>query len=674
MHLVPKTLAVAVLAISASSQAAPFTRMIAFGDSLTDAGQYPDTGAPAVDLGGRTVFTSGLRLVNRVGPTYAPDNTEVTSPMAVQMVSETLGLGQLTPSSPILPGIATGAHPGYNYAVAGAGSARILDSITAVDGATVAVEALGLATRRDGYLVEHGSADAEALYYVNGGANDIFAQIPAYVGEVQSALGGGAAPPSMGSANALAASSNLVEGVTALHDAGARYIMVSNLPDLGNTPLGAGLNAQFTAASAALDGFMPAQLNQVSGAFNSALYQGLNATGANVIPLNVNGLLDEVIASPVAYGFDAPAPAATCFDAEGADCGENPVAGRTSATPDPDRLLFNDAVHPTGRAQELIADYMVSILEAPAQVRMLTALGQMAISSDLDRVGVMESVPAEQVQGRWLINIQAERQENHTHNSLYNLHGRSETDSVALTGNYVLNDSWQLGVAVSDHSGDLDVDGGDSRYSMSGVGLTLYGYYRDGRNYADVGLAYGWNDYESWRATPIGDVARVETGETSGDNRGLVVEFGRDISSADGAWDYGPRVAFTYASTDVDSFAENGTSTTALWIGAQTQKTKRLEGGIFASYRTERLGITLEAGLHRDLEDRRYEVEMQQLALAETDRYFLPAEQASRADGFNTLLVLDYRITDRVQVMASHRLSNVDYTDRAINLGLGVSF
>ncbi len=673
MHLVPKSLAVAVLAISTSSQAAPFTRVVAFGDSLTDAGQYPDTGAPTIDLGGRTVFTSGLRLTNRVGPNYLGDNTEVTAPLAVQMVSETLGLGKLTPSSPILPGIATGAHPGYNYAVAGADSARILRSITAADGATVAVEALGLEARRDGYLVEHQSADAGALYYLNGGANDIFAQIPSYVGDVQGALGGGAAPPSMSPAAALGASSNIVEGVRALHDAGARYIMVSNLPDLGSTPLGAGLNAQFIAASAALDGFLPGQLNQISGDFNSALYQGLNAIGANVIPLNVNGLLDEVVASPATYGFDAPAPAATCFDAGEADCGENPVAGRTSATPNPNRLLFNDSVHPTGRAQELIADYMVSILQAPGEVRMLTALGQTSISSDLDRVSIMES-DQERTDQRWLVNVQAERQENHTHNSLYNLHGRSETDSVALTGNYVLNDIWQLGVAVSDHSGDLEVDGGDSRYSMSGVGLTVYGYYRGDRNYADVGLAYGWNDYESWRATPIGDVARVETGEASGDNRGLILEIGRDISNSEGAWDYGPRVAFTYSSTDVDGFAERGTSTTALWVGAQTQKTKRLEGGVFANYRTERLGLTLEAGLHRDLEDRQYEVEMQQLALAETASYFLPSERASRTDGFSTLLVLDYQITDRVQVMASHRLSNVDYTDRAINLGLGISF
>jgi len=48
--------------------AAPYSTMVVFGDSLADAGQFPDTDGPA---------GSTLRFTNRVGPTYQDGSGEV---------------------------------------------------------------------------------------------------------------------------------------------------------------------------------------------------------------------------------------------------------------------------------------------------------------------------------------------------------------------------------------------------------------------------------------------------------------------------------------------------------------------------------------------------------------------------------------------------------------------
>lgn len=666
-------LPVSLLLVSTAVAATPYSRIIAFGDSLTDAGQYPDAGAPVIDLAGNQAFTSGLRLTNRVGPGYQADNTEVTAPMAVQIVSEAMGLGRLAPSSPILPGLATGAYPGFNYALAGSDSSRILASITEPDGATVRVDALGLETARDGYLVEFEQADPDALFYMNGGANDIFGLIPPYLAGLQAALANNEPPVSMDPAAVDGAVDNIVTGVRALSDAGARYIMVSNMPDLGHTPLAAGIDAQFTQAAAALAGFVPGQLSAISASFNNTLYASLNATDANVVPLNVNGLLQAVADDPVAYGFDAPMPTATCFDPEGADCGENPVAGINTDNPDPDRLIFNDAVHPTGRAQELIADYMLAILNAPAEIGLLAQMGRQVATGELARTGsyldnrrrVTNSQPFE-------VFVQGEQHQNHLSNRAYDMRSELEGDDIAVGISWQAGADWRIGGVLSDQSAETGV--GRSLYTLEGTGVSLFGSYGRDRIYADVLVAMGSQDFDSRRSVAVGQVDSSESGSTSGESRGFAVEAGYDISDTESGWQYGPRLAYQYASSDVDSFVEAGDSITALGFGEQTQKTKRAEAGVFASYIADRVSFDMEVGMLRDMEDRTRDIRMWQLALPDTDSYYLPAYAANKSEGFSARVGAGYRLTESAWLTAGYRLVNIEEVQYSANIGLAVRF
>ena len=71
-----------------------------------------------------------------------------------------------------MPELITGNPDGNNYAVGGYRTDQILDSI--VGTSTVATGSLSRS--RPGYLAENPEADPNALYYLNGGANDIFAR------------------------------------------------------------------------------------------------------------------------------------------------------------------------------------------------------------------------------------------------------------------------------------------------------------------------------------------------------------------------------------------------------------------------------------------------------------------------------------------------------------------
>ena len=317
----------------------PYSNFVVFGDSLSDAGTFTDTDGPA---------GSGKRFTNRTGPNYQDGSGEFYSLNATQLLGGRLGF---TPdqtaasSSTVRP--EQGLPDGNNWAVGGYRTDQILDSITSQS-------ATGERTRA-GYLPSNGfRADPNALYYLTGGGND-FLQ-----GRVTS----------LPQANA--AADRLVDSVRTLQGAGARYIMVWLLPDIGLTPAVNGSPLQ-------------AFTSQLSAQFNTELVSQLQSVNANVIPLNVPVLLKEAFANPAQFGLATDQNlVGTCFS--GNSCTENARYGINSATPDPTKLIYNDAVHPTEAGQRLIADYAYSLLAAPWEATLLPQMAQGTLRSHQDEL------------------------------------------------------------------------------------------------------------------------------------------------------------------------------------------------------------------------------------------------------------------------------------------------
>lgn len=277
------------------------------------------------------------------------------------MLATELGLAA-EPSTSVIYQLA-GFSDGTNYAVGGYTTAQILASVTDEDGSEVVIPpgstGAGTVLRvEDGYLVSTGgSADPDALYYVNGGGNDF--------------LQGVITSP----ATAVASAGNLASAVEELAAAGATTIMVSNLPDVGSTPAGQSAGAAQAAGTSAL-----------VDVFNDALGARLAALDGevNIIRLDTVGILEEVLASPAEFGFASDVSLTkVCFSG---DCDES-VYELGGVQEDPDKLLFNDGVHPTTAGQEILADYAYAMLAAPSVLGLAPQLGTGALNASQRSLG-----------------------------------------------------------------------------------------------------------------------------------------------------------------------------------------------------------------------------------------------------------------------------------------------
>jgi phospholipase/lecithinase/hemolysin len=199
---------------------------------------------------------------------------------------------------------------GDNYAVAGATTGHDNSN----DGVT-GLEYPGLQDQVAGFLASHqtGGADPDALYVVWAGANDFFAVLGTG-GSPAALIGGGV--------------SNTVQTIQLLWRAGARHIMVANVPDLGVTPfgLGSGISQAITDLSAAYNEVLEAAL------------QTLAAAGIPTIRVDAFATLRAMANFPANFGF------------------ANVTEPFLSAGGNPALFLFWDPVHPTTRAHEVLAD------------------------------------------------------------------------------------------------------------------------------------------------------------------------------------------------------------------------------------------------------------------------------------------------------------------------------
>lgn len=315
-----KTLSKAILAITLSSvgaaQASDYSSVTFFGDSLTDGGYFKKA-------------TEALGHPQSGQYTTNPDNTWAT-PFA-----ESLGLNSVQNTYDEATGQQT--TTGNNYAIGGARSGIDLQHDKYEDTTGKPLPVYSTRSQVDRYLADK-NIDSKGLYTVWTGANDLFAvvkDLPNASNIISSAV------------------SDEVATVKKLHDNGANYIVVPNIPDVGLTP-------SFVGTPLATFG------TDLVKQYNEALYSGVKNTGANVIPLDTFSLVQQVAANPTAYGFSNVTDKA-CKDSSSVECGradlDKPGAENS--------YFFADGVHPTGRAHRMIADYANAAVTAPSQVSVL---------------------------------------------------------------------------------------------------------------------------------------------------------------------------------------------------------------------------------------------------------------------------------------------------------------
>ncbi|MCK7598293.1 autotransporter domain-containing protein [Microbulbifer sp. CAU 1566] len=436
-------------------------------------------------------------------------------------------------------------------------------AIVADSGSTGNPHPLGL-----GYLeTNSGRADGQALYWVNGGGNDLLAGFTA-------ALSGTITAEQFGAQAGLAASM-LADGAEALSNAGANYILVSNVPDISSTPgmyaavsqavaaspeaaqladaVTAGLMTQ-EQADAQLAAAIDSTLAQASGAvtlFNNTLLTDARDIDG-VLMVDMEGILKVTLENAAAMGFSTEFDQSTlCYD--GGSCIEHPVYGKNGSAPDASKLVFNDAVHPTQAAQAVLADYYTAVVNA-AQVA--GQLPDMGLQASRSHVSTLEEsfIGSRYRTAETGVFVSGVFGNSDYDNSLAPTASGDASGSLIGAG-YALRDNVQLGFAVS--RSDLSLDNSQSNVDSTSTNYSLYSRFHHNEFFVDASVTMTDVDYDRiGRQLQLGNQFNgTLEAATSGENTTLDLTGGLNISAGDSR--FGPFAGVTKVTAEVDGYGED---------------------------------------------------------------------------------------------------------------------
>lgn len=542
-----------------------FNSVVVFGDSLSDAGNISLATAPSIQ----------------------PPLEFTTNPGAVAVQNVASGLGYSLSAS--LAG-------GTDYAWGGAGiNNNSPGTPAAVPTITSQVNA---------YLATS-SVNPRALYTMWGGANDIFnaatsvaagataqqliaqtlaaeasqavtaglipnnpvaiaafeAQItPTVTAQVNAQVAAAAGVSSLQTAaqaqtTIVAAAQQEVKLIGQLQAAGAKNIVVFNLPNIGLTP-----EALEQGASAA------SSLTTLSVIYNSQLNAGVGQLGKGIIPVNAFALLGQVVANPGAYGFTNVTTPACGVGSSSVQCGPQGAGLPYSYAPGANQTyLFADGVHPTTAADVMLSQVVLSELAAPQQISLLQEAPLAAVTA---QTAVVRN---QMLADNFGSTTRAFASIGYSNQQFDQRAGAPKTTSnnVDLTvgADVHASDSISAGVAlgIGEHYADVSGGGGYDLQAITGLG---YLTWHTGGAYAGVYGDFGQASFTDVnRVFMIGADRTHESGKTDGSYVGLGLHGGYwfDLASLK----TGPFVNFEYQNVKINGYSESGNDATAMWFGRQ---------------------------------------------------------------------------------------------------------
>ena len=493
----------AALLFSTAAAATDFSQVVVFGDSLSDAGNV------SLSQGS----TTPLRFTTNPGKT------------AEELIAAGLG-------DPIQASLLGGT----DYAFGGAG---VVQGVAPVP---------TLPQQFQMYLAANGGhADANALYQVWGGANDIFYLLGSTTDTNALAAG---------TANVAATEIGLLNQMQA---SGARYVVVYNLPNIGTTP-------EFTAQGAAVS----AGVTQLSVLFNSTLNSGLaqlSNAGLNVIPVNTYALINEVIANPSAYGFSNVTTPACGAGSSSVQCGPQGSGLPYTYAPGTDQTyLFADGVHPTTAAHAMLAQVVLSEIAAPGQASLLGEAPLAASTAQTRAIRNQMLADGNGSDTRAFVNV------DYAHQSLdaqgINSPKASSNDvNLTLGVDVRASDNVSAGIALGVGQSNADTAGGGG-YKLQDISGLGYITYHQGGGYLGGYANFGQSNFSDIdRRIAIGTASRSENGKADGSHLGggLTGGWWFDFDSVR----TGPFANLEWQTIKVNGYNEDGDDSTAMWFGRQ---------------------------------------------------------------------------------------------------------
>ena len=526
-RVIPALIASAMLMGAPTAHAVKFSGVFVFGDSLSDAGFYRPF---LVAIGTPSATAAGLgRFTTNPGPVWA------------ELIAQTYG-GNAAPSN----------AGGGIYAQGGARA----------QGASSAIypgfAQRPIPTQINEYLASSGgSADPRALYAVWAGANDIFQNF--------AGIAGGTVNPT--TVINTAAGTEIAQ-IARLRAAGARYIMVFNLPDLGSTP---------SFAPSAIGAAGSAAATSLSLGYNATLFAGL--AGTRVIPVDAFALFADIKANAAAFGFT---------NTTGMACNSTPPAGLIScgpgnlvATGAATSFLFADGVHPTTGSHAILADFVKSLIEGPntystmsevplstraAHIRTLDEGLQAGQRAEIGKVVAFAAGDG----GKYDISLNALSPQSNTKN-------RGGTVGVSMRASEILT----VGAAVGTSTADTNL-GSAGKFDLDETAFSLFASVKSEGFYGNFTATSADLKFKNvQRYVKLGIVNRVASSSTNGSNVSMTFALGYDFRL--NALSVGPFASYTSQVVDVSGFTESGSGSADLNIFQQGRRSRVTSVGMRAS-------------------------------------------------------------------------------------------
>lgn len=316
-----------LLLLPGAALALPFSNLVIFGDSLADTGNNADL----VDTNNFPPFPPGYRtptpIANSAFIPTAPyaTNRYSNGPVWTDQFASALGLSATA-----------SLNGGTNFAFGGA-----LTGASPPPATPSLLDQVGMFLTGTG-----GVAPSSALYVVEGGGNDARAALA-------TALGGGDPTQQIQDY-----ASNMALILTGLEQAGARDILLTNVPDISLTPAVQILQALNPGAP------IVSTANGIASQMNLALLATLGTLpptpGVDIHFLDLFDLLDQVVGNPAQFGMTNVLTA----------CAADPICIQ-----DPTGTFFWDGIHPTTAGATIIADAALKAIPEPSLSALLVAVG-----------------------------------------------------------------------------------------------------------------------------------------------------------------------------------------------------------------------------------------------------------------------------------------------------------
>ncbi|WP_257281558.1 autotransporter domain-containing protein [Endozoicomonas sp. ISHI1] len=617
-----KVLSAAALSLTLSPVNANelYSQFFSFGDSISDTGNLK------------------IPFSGRLFPLTFSDKT-----LYNQNIAGTMRL-DLSPS-------VTG---GNNFAVSGNSSEEILLSITSDSPYTpLNPEQFFQAQKQNTFFMRNqGQADKKAMYMVLGGSNDVVFVVhqlrtPREVAQ------------------------NMVGSVNALQSYGARYIVLLNVPNLGETPGG----------ERELSGTRD-QLSMASKAIDDAVLTELQKSSANIFYMNLSGLVTEVSDNAAAFGFidlSSENTDITCMvkgEPIGVPCRAPDQGGdqrERITTGVAQKSIFWDGLHPSSVMHKIGSDYILSAIRGATEVGGLPRIAD-SHSATLDN-----NIFNELAQHRW------KDAESGTlsffgggagvENQIYDAVGRKANNNkgyVIHAGlHYQLTEALRLGIAIQ--GAETRYTPEQSNYKTDSFGGSLFASYQGERLFSNAAVNYFDLDYKNKRGFRLGALTRKESSSTTGKLYGLTLDTGYALYD-NGNIKAGPVVSASYHKSSVDGFTESGNNLSSMVFGDQELDFKNAAAGVFLDAINDRTRLGIQVDYNKDLNDDDLRtIDLRQKIARRTA--YLPADITSN-DAWRMKVRVGHSLTADMEIYGSYQFSKADdyQTDyQALQLGISWS-